>query len=110
MARIEDGVYAVGAMLPSETELMAEFKVSRLTVARAFEVLRQDGWIDARQGKGRFVRGKPAQRGMPEHVTALLSGGIDARVRVLDAGQVPAPNRAAWALAIDDGAPVMMRR
>jgi GntR family transcriptional regulator len=109
-ARIEDGAYAAGTMLPSETDLMGEFGVSRPTVVRAFEVLRQDGWIDTRQGKGRFVRGKPPQRGMPEHVAAVLAGEVDARVRLLNARQVPAPPRAAWALGIDEGTPVMLRR
>lgn len=58
--RIERGTYAPGLLLPSEHQLTGEFGVSRPTVVRALSVLRQDGWIDTQQGKGSFVRGRPA--------------------------------------------------
>ncbi|WP_426509498.1 GntR family transcriptional regulator [Dactylosporangium sp. McL0621] len=110
-ARIEDGTYPPGAKLPSETELMEEFGISRPIAVRAFELLREGGWIYARQGKGRFSLGKPpAPREVPQHVMALLSGEVDGRVRVLDAGEEPAPSRAAWALGVDEGTPVVARR
>ena len=60
-ARIEDGTYASGAMLPSETVLMKEFDTSRPTVVRSLEILRQAGWIETQQGKGRFARSKPVE-------------------------------------------------
>lgn len=58
--RIESGAYPPGALLPSEAQLTEEFAVARPTVVRALQVLQQDGWIDSQQGKGRFVRGRPA--------------------------------------------------
>src|SRR5215471_15908432 len=58
--RIERGVYPPGSLLPSEHQLVAEFGVSRPTIVRSLSVLRQDGWIDTQQGKGSFVRGRPA--------------------------------------------------
>src|SRR4051794_10935682 len=78
-ARIEDGTYAPGAMLPSETAFMAEFNTSRVTVVRALELLRNDGWIDSEKGRGRFVRAvKPAEsRAMPAHAAALLSDEVE---------------------------------
>ncbi|GAA3449633.1 GntR family transcriptional regulator [Dactylosporangium matsuzakiense] len=109
-ARIEDGVYGPGAALPSETALMGEFGVSRPTVVRALEMLRRDGWIESQQGKGRFVRGKPTHRVMPAHAAVLLAGEVDGRVRLVDARQVRAPARVAWALGVPEGAPVMLRR
>lgn len=57
--RIEDGTYAPGAAIPSETQLMAEFDTSRPTVVRALGILQQDGWIESQQGKGRYVKGRP---------------------------------------------------
>ena len=50
---------APGAALPSESQLCAEFKVSRPTVLKALGILKQDGWIESQQGKGSFVRGRP---------------------------------------------------
>jgi DNA-binding GntR family transcriptional regulator len=58
--RIERGVYTPGSLLPSEHQLVAEFGVSRPTIVKSLGALRQDGWIDTQQGKGSFVRGRPA--------------------------------------------------
>ena len=62
--RMESGEYPPGSLLPSEHQLAAEFGIARPTVVRALRVLRQDGWIDTEQGKGSFVRGRPALAGM----------------------------------------------
>src|ERR1043165_1351573 len=69
--RIERGTYPPGSLLPSEHQLVAEFGISRPTIVRALAALRQDGWIDTQQGKGSFVRGRPAfadaERTRPAH-------------------------------------------
>lgn len=110
-ARIGDGTYAPGVMLPSETALMAEFDTSRPTVVRALEILRQGGWIETQQGKGRFARSKPVeQRAMPAHAAALLADEVDGQVRIVDVVEMPAPARAASALGVGEGAPVVLRR
>ena len=62
--RIESGEYPPGSLLPSEHQFAAEFGIARPTVVRALRVLRQDGWIDTEQGKGSFVRGRPALAGL----------------------------------------------
>src|SRR5580704_10327811 len=61
--RIESSSYPAGSLLPSEHQLGAEFGVSRPTIVKALGELRQDGWIDTQQGKGSFVRGRPALAG-----------------------------------------------
>ncbi|TWF80041.1 regulatory GntR family protein [Pseudonocardia hierapolitana] len=50
------GLLAPGSALPSETELMAAYGVSRATVRRALVVLESDGLISTYPGKGRYVR------------------------------------------------------
>src|SRR6266508_6637842 len=69
--RIERGQYSPGSLLPSEHQLVDEFGVSRPTIVKALALLRQDGWIDTQQGKGSFVRGRPAldgaERTRPAH-------------------------------------------
>ena len=55
--RIQSGAIAQGGMLPSESTLSDEFGVSRVTVRRALEVLREEGVVTARQGLGWFVTG-----------------------------------------------------
>jgi GntR family transcriptional regulator len=110
--RIENGAYPPGAMLPSETELMKEFGASRPIVVRAFDLLRQDGWIESRQGKGRFVLGRTARtsRRAREHPYELLDGAETAGTKLLEAGPVKAPPRAASALNVEPGTPLVARR
>lgn len=62
--RIESGEYPPGSLMPSEHQLSEEFQVTRATVVRALRVLRGDGWIETQQGKGSFVRGRPALAGL----------------------------------------------
>src|SRR5260370_16484913 len=61
--RIERKDYPPGSLLPSEHQLVDEFGVSRPTIVKALASLRQDGWIDTQQGRGSFVRGRPALAG-----------------------------------------------
>ncbi|MFI8233471.1 GntR family transcriptional regulator [Streptomyces sp. NPDC085900] len=50
------GEFAPDSLLPSETQLMARYDVSRPTVRNAIAALRAEGLIDVRHGKGSFVR------------------------------------------------------
>ena len=54
--RIVSGALAPGSKLPTEVELMGEFDVSRVVARLAVGVLRTEGLIYSRQGKGTFVR------------------------------------------------------
>ena len=56
---VDDGRLKVGARLPATRELAAELRVSRNTVLVAYEVLRSEGWADARPGAGTFVASGP---------------------------------------------------
>lgn len=57
--RVRAGTYAAGAKLPSETELLEEFGVTRQTVRRGLSVLQQEGLTESRRGRGVFVRETP---------------------------------------------------
>lgn len=63
-----------GSVLPSESELSAEFGASRVTVRRALEMLRDDGLVAARQGFGWFVATEPVR----QHLDQL--GTIEAQL------------------------------
>ena len=53
--QILDGIYLPGAKLPSERELIATYKASRITIRRAIANLVQQGLVATHQGKGAFV-------------------------------------------------------
>ena len=55
--RAEAGGLPVGARLPAERSLAGALGVSRTTVVAAYELLRQDGWLESRRGSG--SRGAP---------------------------------------------------
>lgn len=52
----ENGLLADGIGLPSERELARTEGVSRTTVAAAYALLRDDGWLQSRQGSGSRLR------------------------------------------------------
>lgn len=113
--RIRNGTYEIGDTLPSEAQLMAEFNVARTTIVRALQILAQEGWVEAHQGKGRTVVGVPASaeqepRQVPDHALALLGYQDAANVRLVDVGPVLASERIAYALGVKAGTPVMARR
>jgi GntR family transcriptional regulator len=100
-------------LLPSENQLIQEFGVSRPTVVAALRVLREQGCIESQQGKGRFVRGRPAlasvEQPRPGHAylnnSETLSPG-----EILEAGAVAVPNRIAALLDLRPKSKAFLRR
>ncbi|MCY7299191.1 MAG: GntR family transcriptional regulator [Ilumatobacteraceae bacterium] len=94
----------VGRVLPSESELSAEFKVSRVTIRRALEILRDEGLVDARQGFGWYVAGEPVRQHLDELGTIegqLEQRGIRTERRVIEFDFRVAPPRVASVLGTD---------
>lgn len=109
--RIEDGVYPPGSLLPSENQLIGEFGVSRTTVTRALHLLKQEGWIDSQQGRGTFVRGRPAGAGRVRHGQQLVTRPETGRSsRLVEAGTGRPPARVAEALGIAETGRAVFRR
>jgi len=54
--RIKRGVYGPGERVPTEAELVREFRVSGITVRRAIHDLVLEGLLHGRRGAGVFVR------------------------------------------------------
>ncbi|MFF3437925.1 GntR family transcriptional regulator [Streptosporangium sp. NPDC002721] len=111
--KITDGTYPPGSLLPSETQLIREFAVSRPTVVRALQVLQLRGFIDREHGKGSYVKMAPplAEEDFSRPGRAVLDRAeANQGAAVLEAGPRPAPANIAATLALPTGAPIMMRR
>jgi DNA-binding GntR family transcriptional regulator len=111
--RIESGEYPPGSLLPSEHQLSAEFGIARPTVVRALRVLRQEGWIDTQQGKGSFVRGRPALAGVAAQRRGVVEMDRDESREpgeLVAAGKVAAPARIVSLLGLAEGTEVAFRR
>jgi DNA-binding GntR family transcriptional regulator len=111
--RIESGEYAPGALLPSEHQLVSEFSVSRPTIVKSLSSLRQDGWIETQQGKGSFVRGRPAlagaQRTRPAE-SALELPETALSWQLVQAGVKLAPAYVTTLLGLEAGARAFLRQ
>lgn len=58
--RIDCGRWAEGEQISTLEALEEEFGVARVTIRQAIELLRAEGLVQARQGRGTFVSGRPA--------------------------------------------------
>ena len=95
--RVEQGEFAAGRLLPSESELSASYAASRITIRKALDLLRDEGLVDARQGFGWFAALDPLRQSLGRLGTIeaqLADSGLHSERRVLDFGFVPAPPRA----------------
>ena len=93
-----------GTVLPSESELSAEFAASRVTVRRALEVVRDEGLIAARQGFGWFVAAEPVRQRLESLLTIesqLETSGLGAERRVTEFEFVKSPPHVVAELGVD---------
>ena len=100
-ARVQSGEYGPGRLLPSESELSHEFGVSRVTLRKALEILRDDGLVNARQGFGWFVAGETMKQPLGRLATIedqLQAGGKKSERRILEFAFERAPRDVAAAL------------
>ncbi len=101
--RIGRGELKPGDRLPSEPDLAARYRVSRITVRQALARLASEGLVERRQGTGTFVRAeKVAQR------TGLLTSfteemqyrGLQPMTRILQVGICVPPESVQRALRL----------
>ena len=62
LERIKSGVWSPDSLLPSETDLAAEFETTRTTVNRALRELADEGFLERRRKAGTRVLRAPVRR------------------------------------------------
>ena len=108
-SQVARGGYRDGT-LPSEAELGRAHEVSRVTVRRALELLRDEGVVTSRQGAGWFVAADPVRQTLGRFRTLeaeLEAAGESPRRRVLVFGFEPAAADVARALHLRAGDEVL---
>ncbi|WP_181019595.1 PLP-dependent aminotransferase family protein [Nonomuraea typhae] len=99
---ILDGQIPVRVRMPAERHLAEELRVSRTTVTSAYDLLREQGYLDSRQGSGSWTA-------LPDPATSVdnpwLSNGDDGLLQ-LHCAAPPAPSHLHQAMheAVDDAA------
>ncbi|MFD1051341.1 GntR family transcriptional regulator [Kibdelosporangium lantanae] len=120
--QIQSGQLQPGAKLPSEKELAAEWNVSGIVARQAVSVLKTEGLVVGRQGKGVFVntvnrvtrvaparyrRGKPTTTYVEEAAAARQALTKDARTVQIQAPEDPVTwSHAYEPLTITRGTPI----
>ncbi len=97
-------VVGAGHVLPSESDLSTEFGVSRVTVRRALETLRDERLVESRQGFGWFAATAPLQQRLTQLDTIerqLEERGIHPQRQIIEFAFVPAPAHVADRLRCD---------
>lgn len=108
--RIQARELAPGDKLPTEYELSRQFMVNRHTVRRALSDLQEKGIVESTQGRGSFVR-RPSQpvrlSRRPRFTESVRKRGATPRTETMRFEVRPADSRAAQALELRVGAPVV---
>jgi len=108
--RIVGGGVGVGAVLPSEAQLVAEFRASRGTVRQALAALRAEGLIGGGQGRRPVVLATVASPSFDTFLSftswAREAGRIPGQ-RTVEVARRGAGEDAARALGINQGQPVV---
>lgn len=88
LKQIDEHIYQEDVMLPTEKEFTEKFKVSRMTVRRAFDELIQDGVLYRKKGYGVFIAKKKINRTVfkvsTQHDEELKKMFQEISIKVLD--------------------------
>jgi GntR family transcriptional regulator len=111
---IQEGRYAIGSQLPSESELASTFGVSRATVRSALSALASTGRIIRRQGLGTYVGrlsliSNPVNKVM-EFEELISSGGLEPGVSVMGAELILAEDEDVANLSVEKGSQLLRVR
>ena len=108
--RIEGGDLGVGALLPTEMDLVDRYAVSRTTVRQAMQALEYDGYISRTPGKGTFVIRTKLSRGLTRLTSFsedMQAHGQSATSELLEFKQIAADEIAAGKLNLMVGTPLI---
>jgi GntR family transcriptional regulator len=108
---IRNNLLTPGSMLPTETDLGTDMKVSRTVVREALMLLEEDGLIRARRGIGRFVSDTLPRIGI-ERIRAfeeVLGGpGQHIEIKRIQVVRQPASEFAAPGVGVEPGSEVWL--
>ena len=108
--KINNGEYPPGSLLPTESELMEQYKVSRITVRKAMDLLLSDGLIVKKRGSGTVVQKKKMEQTMQKvlHFSdEMQKKGITPHTKMLTNEVVPASQHIAHALCVNEMEPLI---
>ncbi len=113
LKKIQGGEWKPGDLIPSETALGQQFKLSRITIRQTLQQLAADGYLSREQGRGTFVSQPKVQRG-PEGAFGLTgylrAHGYTPGWRLLAMEKVKPPEKVQSILKLSEGQVVLRIR
>lgn len=103
--------YPEGNMLPSETQFMAKYNISRITVRNALALLEQEGYVYRIQGKGCYVSSNYRQQSLDKihsYTDAILAAGMAPGRTILKNAVEPCTKKVAALLHLKERDPVFI--
>lgn len=103
---IQRSEWKPGDVIPSESELIEQYGVSRTTVRQVLDMLVNEGLIYRERGRGSFVAHPTLEHGLVRIVNFtedMLQRGFTPASQVLSARLLPAPEEIAHKLRVDAG-------
>lgn len=104
--RIFSGEFKPGDSLPSETDLVKEYELSRGTVRKCLNVLADRGLVTAQQGRGTFVSRPCLDRAtfvMEEFREELEKRGLEPGYKLVKVRLIQTPDEVASKLKVESG-------
>lgn len=103
---ISNGTYKVGDLIPSESELMKTYQVSRATARKAMEMLANDGFVKKKRGLGTVVistRPKHSPQRVVNYSRKIEQASVVSQKKLISFDTLPAPAEIAEALMLELG-------
>ena len=103
--------YLEGNMLPSETQSMAKYNISRITVRNALALLEQEGYVYRIQGKGCYVAGNFRQQSLDKihsYTDMILASGMVPGRKVLSCVVASSTKKEAALLHLKENDPIFV--
>ena len=110
--KIEAGEWQPHAAIPSERQLEGLYAVSRTTVRQAVGILTRQGLVYQLHGKGTYVSPVKLQKGIVELTSFsedMIQRGLKPGQRILEIGDVPAPESILRRLELPSDTPTLFR-
>lgn len=106
---IAKGNLKPGSRVESETEISEKFKISRITVRKAYGELVDEGYFVRKRGKGTYLRDiryRESLSSSSSFTKCCQSLGMTPGTKVVSVGRTNAPSKVAGALCIEEGTEV----
>ena len=92
---IDNGDFSYGDILPAESEYMAKFGISRITIRQAMQLLASEGYVQGRPGKGTIVTKKKIEEaltGIKSFSDEMREHGVEMETLSCKAGYSDTPD------------------